>query len=575
MKNIFCLLLSGAVLMAFGLSPVIAQTESALLRDLAEENKKSVEALVLYPSETRLAILETTKHPEVLIKMQDMREKTSAAFRTLIEDFPRTTQAVFYDLSRYSGMVESLVSQKNDLAALRKTLEALPEDQRDEAFGVVTRQMPALLQINDLNQTTHRAFERLIAGYSAPAQRAFEHLLGLPEVIDLLNEDLRFTILVGETYRDNPAWVIQKMDSLNLTVARAHAEELENWKSSLENDPTAKAELQSAASEYASEYASENGGDSEEYYGDDLYSDGNYADRDDDIAVRHYYEPYPYWYGYPYWQPFPRWHPYPWWWDWGFRPHGMVIVYLPSYHFTQWYFGNPHHHDHYNHLSTHFVNHYNGHRHSGTSISMGVHEWREQNRAVISDEFLADKTRLPERMKEYGRFEQGRQEFNTKNPRTPATQEVFLEKNAQKYPEIQRSRTASKVEIQRENEVTRQKRADWAPAKAPSRAEPVPAPKTERPARQTPVPTQKQPNRTQPPTTREPAPNPRTPRTEQPARTPAVPAPRTRPDEAKDYNRQKWGEQKTPQETRPSAPAPARQPRTAPQKTEKSRGRGN
>ena len=45
----------------------------------------------------------------------------------------------------------------------------------------------------------------------------------LPEVIDLLNEDLRFTVLVGEVYRDNPSWAVHKMDSLNLAVARAHA----------------------------------------------------------------------------------------------------------------------------------------------------------------------------------------------------------------------------------------------------------------------------------------------------------------------------------------------------------------
>ncbi len=36
------------------------------------------------------------------------------------------------------------------------------------------------------------------------------------------------------------------MDSLNLAVARSHAEELENWKSTLENDPAAKGELQAA-----------------------------------------------------------------------------------------------------------------------------------------------------------------------------------------------------------------------------------------------------------------------------------------------------------------------------------------
>jgi len=202
----------------------IAQTDLSLLGDLAEENKKSVEALVLYPSETRLAILQATKSPEILIKMQNMREKTSAAFRTLIEDFPRATQAVFYDVNRYPGLLESLILQKNDPVAIRKLLQVLPADRVEEAFGVVNRQMSTLVQINALSQTTRRAFEGLIAGYPISARQAFTHLLDLPEVIDLLNEDLRFTIMVGDVYRDNPAWVIQKMDSLNLSVARAHAE---------------------------------------------------------------------------------------------------------------------------------------------------------------------------------------------------------------------------------------------------------------------------------------------------------------------------------------------------------------
>jgi|GEM_PF-1862427 len=134
MKITPILLLLGAVLTFFTPQFSIAQTDLALLHNLAEHNHKSVEALVLYPSETRLAILESTKHPEVLIKMQDMRDKTSAAFRTLIEDLPRATQAVFYDLNRYPGLTESLVIQSNNPVALRKMLEALPSDKQEEAF---------------------------------------------------------------------------------------------------------------------------------------------------------------------------------------------------------------------------------------------------------------------------------------------------------------------------------------------------------------------------------------------------------------------------------------------------------
>ncbi len=534
-------------------SPVVAQTDVALLRDLAEENKTAVEALVLYPSDTRLAILEATKYPEVLIKMQNMREKTSAAFRTLIEDFPRGTQDVFYDLSRYPALTGTLVLQKNDPSALRNSLEVLPEAKREDAFGVVNRQMATLTKISDLNQTTRRAFDRLIAGYGATTKEAFEQLLGLPEVIDLLNEDLRFTILVGETYADNPARVIQQTDSLNLVVARAHAQELESWKTRLENDPEAKAELESAAHEYATE----NGYVGDDYYSDDLYNGANSPSRENDIRVQHYYEPYPYWYGYPWWEPYPRWHPYPGWWDWGYNayPYGPVmIVYLPSHHFTHWYFEHPSHHQHYNHLSTHFVNHYYGHRNSGTTISMGVREWQKQNRTVISDEFMADKGRLPERLKEYGRFEQGRKDYNAKNPQKEVSQTEFLAKNVRKYPEIERSRAAIKTEVQREDQIKQEKRANWAPSKAPVTPEPTAVPKTERPSRVS---------------------DPQIRKIDKPAAREAVPRPQTRPDEAKDYNRQKWEEKKPQQQTRPSNPSPAPKTDKIAPKTQKNKGRGN
>lgn len=538
MKLKLPVLLLPALLLVLSNMKALAQPDVALLRDLAEENKKSVEALVLYPPETRLAILEATRHPEVLIKMQDMREKTSAAFRALIEDFPRETQEVFYNLSRYSGMAATLVAQKNDPNAQRKTLEALPEEKRAATLGVVSRQIATLEKINDLNQTSSGAFKRLIAEYPAPAQQAFENLLDLPEVIDLLNEDLRFTILVGETYEDNPSWVVHQMDSLNLAVAQTHAEELQNWKTTLENDPEARTELQAASQEYAAE----NG------YPDDDNDD--WYDRNDDVVVyNQYYSPYPYWYGYPWWEPYPRWHPYPWWWDWGYRfpPNGVVIVYLPSYHFMHWYFDRPQHHVRYNHLSTHFVNHYNGHRRSGTTISMGVREWQDKNRKIVSDDFISDNNRLPERLKEYGKFEESRQEYNHKNPRNPVEQEAYLDKNTKKFPEIARSREVAKKEITRENQTKRDKAAKWAPEKAPAKPEPAPEPRIQRPPRVAPTPAQKVPN------TREPAPAQR---------------PKTQPDEAKDYHRQNWEEKKQPQAPR-SNPAPRSAPKATP-RTEKA-----
>jgi len=535
------------------------QNDKALLRELADENKKSVEALALYPAEARLAIIEAAKYPEVLIKMNNARQKTSAAFRTLIEDFPRSTQEVFYDIARYPGMMRQLVEKQESPAAIREVLKQLPEKQRAEAYDVVRDQMRTLLKINELDQTSRNTFEDLIAGYPAPAQTAFRQLVALPEVLEILNEDLRFTVLVGDVYRADPAWVIQKTDSLNLAVARTHAEELEDWKKSIENDPQAQQELEAASREYATEY----GYDTEDYPGDDLYYEDDYARR---TTVVEYY--YPWWFGYPWWYPAPCWRPYPWWYDWGFyhHQHTFVVIYMPSWHFMDWYFYHPQHHYHYSHLSSHFVNHYYGHRHSGTTISMGVGAWRENNRAVISDEWLKDKTRLPGRMKEYGQFEEGRQQYNTRNPKNPVTQEVFLEKNARKYPELERSKVQAKEEIRRERETPQTRPSEWAPRKEPApvvpKTEPIQKPKTERPPR------------IQPPVREEPKEKPQRPDTEKPRTEPKKERTVEKPE---DYHRQKWEETKRTEAQRERQPAPT--PRTQPQKSEpkpkKDTGRKN
>lgn len=525
---------------------VVAQTDRALLRELAEENKKSVEALVLYPEDARLAILEATKHPEVLIKMQRIRTKTSAAFRTLVEDFPRSTQNVFYDLTRYPDLIRDLVLQRSDPAAMRLLLRVLPEDKRDETYGVATRQMATLTKIDALFRTSQSAFDQLVSAYSSPTQAAFRKLLELPEVVDILNEDLRFTVLVGDVYREDPAWVLHKMDSMNLAVARAQAEELDSWKKTVENDPQARSELASAAREYAAE----NGYDASDYTYDDLY------DNRPAQVEHHYYYHYPYWFGYPWWSPQPCWRPYPYWYYWGFYPHPntIVIVYLPSYHFVHWYFDRPYHHYHYNHLSAHFVKHYNGHRRSGTTISTAVGEWRDHNRDVISDSWIKEKAGLPERLREYGRFEQERETYNARNPQRKVTPEEFLDKNRNKFPEMDRSRTLARDEVQRERADETRRRSEWAPEKAPAAPEPQPAriPRTE------------------------PAPEPnRIPRPADKPRTEPSPQPRhEKPiDDAKDYHRQKWEEEKrsepAPARTRESAPPKQQPTRTAPVKEKK------
>ncbi|MBK8706650.1 MAG: hypothetical protein IPN33_25775 [Saprospiraceae bacterium] len=245
------LLLWAMLLLSAGL---MAQTDKALLRELAEDNQKSVEALALYPRDTRLAILEACQYPEIIVKMNHEREKTAAAFRNLLEDYPRATQEVWFDLTRYPGLIERLADARESEAAYRDLLKVLPQNKQAEALEVVWNSPGILRKIDALNQTARRTFENLTDAYPAPARQAFDNLLETPEVLEILNEDLRFTIMIGDLYRSEPEATIRQTDSLNLAVAREHAQELDDWKNTLQNDPEAQSELQAAAREYADEY---------------------------------------------------------------------------------------------------------------------------------------------------------------------------------------------------------------------------------------------------------------------------------------------------------------------------------
>lgn len=66
-----------------------AQGEKDLLKQLVEEDRSAVDAIVLYPEEIRDHIFEVATHPEVLIKLSGMQEKTQKAFREIIKPYPQ------------------------------------------------------------------------------------------------------------------------------------------------------------------------------------------------------------------------------------------------------------------------------------------------------------------------------------------------------------------------------------------------------------------------------------------------------------------------------------------------------
>ncbi len=424
-----------------------AQTiaEREILASLVEEEQEAINALVLYPTEIRTAILESTRYVEALLKIESIQTSTRRSFTELLEVYPLDIQKMVWDLARYPGLINGLANLEDQPIA--QVLNEYPTVIHPRAEQVYYNHESLLWKVDELNSAAESAFISILENYPEDAQGYFRQLLDLPEVLSILTENIRMTILVGDMYKNNPDWIIAQADSLNLEVVRQNAKDLEDWKESFEKDPAAFEEMQASAASYTDEYEYD-----DEYYdefGDDLYydesSDRYYNQAEEEVNVQHhYYYHYPYWFGYPTWYEYPYWRPRPYWYDWGFyyRPgRTFVIIGLPSIHFTHWYFQHAHHHTYWPRLSAHFVRHYNHHPSSYNSITNSVTRWHKKNAGVVSNRWLSDDGQLDKRFVEYGKFENARAKYNQRNPKNPVSQREFVLRNSPRYPDISKSAT--------------------------------------------------------------------------------------------------------------------------------------
>jgi hypothetical protein len=462
-----------------------AQDDTSLLGVLETEDKEAIEALVLYPEETREAILEATLHPELLIRIKGIQTETQTKFDALLAPYTQETQATLWDVTRYPGLVDRLASiDRYHLRELDQILEDYPEVIHKRARTAFDRYYDELRQINAIAETSDAAFEALLSAYDVTTQQAYRKLLELPEVLSIMSENIDLVVLTGDLYQRDPELIRGKADSLHLVLARQQAQELADWQEELENNEAIRDDLMATAEEFAEAHEYEYDDLYYDYEGDDLYYN---ADEEVEMEVRayHYYH-YPYWFGYPRWYVYPRWRPYPYWWEWGFYigpRRQIVIIDLPSYYFVNWYFYYPHHHYYYPRVTDQFIRHYRYHPRSNSSITIGVNNWRNNNREVITKSWIAKEQNRVERIRDYGKFEWERRRYNEDRPaEAKVSQSEFFEKYARRYPSIDAEPRTKGTPPRQRQELEIPRKPDTAPSRTkrrqPEMSKPTP-PKTE------------------------------------------------------------------------------------------------
>jgi len=424
MKKVCC----GIILICLiGTSKINCSAQGSTIssnRQVMLASQEAVDAIAMYPTDTRKIIFEASEYPEVITKLNVMRLKSQTSFDSLVSILKKDEQEKIWNLTRYDNLISDLaaspIKSESDIDAI---LVNYPEEIHKTAIEENKKNYKLLVQIDQINKSYDSDFELLLNNYPPEAIEAFREIIKMPEVLSILNDHMQYTVIVGNYYKKNPDRILHKTDSLNLVLTQKNTQEANDWKQSMNSDPQAQKEYVEAAQEYAQE----NG------YQPDVYNtpmtefDTNYNSN-----------PYNWWFGYPSWYPDNSWNPNPYWYDWGFyfnSDRQPVFNGLPSSYFMDWYFYYPEHLSKYAELSNNYYNYYDNHRESMNynSVSHSVNDWRNNNKDIITNDWDFDKTNRVERFRQYGNMEASRKKYNINNPKQQIGRTEYIQKTPNKF----------------------------------------------------------------------------------------------------------------------------------------------
>jgi hypothetical protein len=403
---------------------------TGMLAQLQEEEQNAIQAIALYPQKERTAILEASMHPEILVRMENIRRNTEKQFKDKITNLPEEDQRKIYNLVRYPDLVDTICTHQEKLSHKEMTalLQAYPVEIHEDAEHIHKKYFDLLKDIQHLYKDADNAFQSMLSSYPEPARQAYWTLLNLPGVVTILIDHISMTVLLGDIYKSHPQQLIQELDSLNIVVAEQQANELKDWKTQLEQDPEATREFEEAAQEFAHEQGY-----------DDVYQEPAPQMYADPLYVEYVWQPYPYWFGWPYWYSYPCWYPYPYWYHWGYYygpGNVMFVVGMPSGFFIGWTFYDHHHFYHYPHFTDQVIDHYYGPRHSGATVQPVLRSFEEEHKSAVPADWFKDPENRVERIKEYGKLRIDYDEAVRVAADKAPTEREFLKDNVDRYPAL-------------------------------------------------------------------------------------------------------------------------------------------
>ena len=332
-----------------------SDNKNALLQ-MIDEDRTTIDAIAGYDEKVQNNILQVAQTPEVLNKMEELQKRSQNQFRAIINDYDRDAQAAFYDMARYPNLITDLVSNgKPSSSEVDRIVLNYPVDIHETAKKYARRYFDVFQQIDKLNSEIDGAFQSYLEPYNPQTRESVNALLAYPDIVSILVEDKDFTALLGAVYNEDPEWTENNLNRISQELSEQNKEDLDAYKTQLQNDPEAYNEMLEASEKYAQEN-----------------NERRYESSSEPVVDVRIINSYPYWFGYPYWYTDPYWRPLPFYYHTGFyRNHlgSIVFVGLPSFHFIHWQTYNhptlfPHlSYNYYSYYENHYINRYRNSHH--------------------------------------------------------------------------------------------------------------------------------------------------------------------------------------------------------------------
>src|SRR3989304_8567568 len=184
------------VIVFFWTAPLAGQEESAKevasLREMLKEDRSTAEALALYPEDIREAIFNASMHPELISKIGGLQQKSSAAFRKIVSGLSKEERKEVWEITRYPGLVKLLVESGGTPEKVRKGLQKYDSKIQESAFhyGTEKSKQDVMAKVFELEQSVNSTSESLIREYPPGTQQAWRKMIGIPDVLSILGENL-------------------------------------------------------------------------------------------------------------------------------------------------------------------------------------------------------------------------------------------------------------------------------------------------------------------------------------------------------------------------------------------------